>query len=258
MNGIMVSIMAELKKALKSATLPVTFVVSALVPLMMCFMMFVLKNPELSHKLGLLGAKAKLAGSADWPSFLMLLSQGVCGIEIVVFGFVFSWIFGREYVDRTVKDLLALPVPRSATVLAKMSVAAGWCAALYLFIYAVAMAGGVFVGLPLWDKAAAIELLVRLLISSLAIIYINSTVALLASVTRGYLAAVGFVVISAVFINFAGAIGFADYYPWAVPMNYAMKTGGVQPGIVSWIIVLITGAAGIAGTIGWWRYADQN
>ena len=112
MSGLTESIKAEFIKIIRSMVLPVTFAVSALVPVMMSFMMFVLKNPGLSRKLGLIGTKAKIMGSADWPSFLNFLSQGVCGVEIVVFGFIFSWLFGREYSDRTVKDLLALPMPR--------------------------------------------------------------------------------------------------------------------------------------------------
>jgi ABC-type transport system involved in multi-copper enzyme maturation permease subunit len=43
--------------------------------------------------------------------------------EIVIgFAFVTSWVFGREYSDRTVKDLLALPAPRSSIVLSKFIV----------------------------------------------------------------------------------------------------------------------------------------
>jgi ABC-2 type transport system permease protein len=257
MKSLYAAVMAEYKKAVKSAVMPVTFIVAAFVPLMMAFMMFVLKNPELSHKLGLLGAKAKLAGSADWPSYLTFLTQGVCGIEIVIFGFVCSWAFGREYADRTIKDMIALPISRASIVAAKLIVTAVWCASIYIFIFAVSIAAGSIVSLPLWDGKTAVSLFWTLLISSIAIIYLNSVVAFIASAARGYLAAVGFVIFSAVLINFTGILGFGDYYPWAIPVYFAMKTGGVQPGLISWIIVLITGAAGIAATIGWWRYADQ-
>jgi ABC-type transport system involved in multi-copper enzyme maturation permease subunit len=258
MTGIFEAIKAEYKKASRSVVLPVTFIVSAMLPAMLAFMMFVVKNPELSHKLGLVGTKAKLMGTADWPSFFLILAQAVSAIEIVIFGFICSWIFGREYLDRTAKDLLALPIPRTAIVSAKLIIAAAWSFALYFFIFVVSMAGGFAVGLPMWNEHAALRLFLSLCVSSIAVIYLNSVVAFIACATRGYLAAVGFVILSAIFINFTGAIGFAEVYPWAVPMLYALKTGGAEPGVVSWIIVLITGAAGIAVTMTWWRYADQN
>ncbi len=258
MTGISASIKAEFKKAVSSVVLPVTCVLSAFIPAMLSFMMFVLKNPELSRKLGLVGAKAKLMGVADWPSYFVFLTQAVCGIEIVLFGFIISWVFGREYLDRTVKDLLAIPIPRAVIVVSKMTVAAVWCFAIFILVYIFSIAGGFIVGLPLWDKAAAINTFLKLFIATLGVIYLNATVAFIASATRGYLAAVGFVILSAVFINFTEVIGYGEYYPWSVPMQYAIKGAGLQPGLISWVIVLITGAAGIAATIAWWRYADQD
>jgi ABC-2 type transport system permease protein len=258
MTGLAASIKAEFLKISRSMVLPVTFMVSALVPVMMSFMMFVLKNPELSHKLGLVGTKAKLLGVADWPSYLTFLAQGVCAIEIVIFGFICAWVFGREYMDRTIKDLLALPMKRYVTVISKFIAVSVWCVVLYLFIFFLSLAGGFVVSLPLWNIGAGKDIFCALLISTLTVIYLNTVVAFIACSTRSYLTAVGFVILSAVFINFTGIIGFGEYYPWAVPILYAVKAGGVQPGLISWVIVFITGAAGFACTVAWWRYADQN
>jgi ABC-2 type transport system permease protein len=258
MNGFISSLTAELKKVARSPVLPATFVFSAIMPVMMSFMMFVLKNPELASGMGLLGAKARLAGTADWPSYLSLLSQGMIGLQIVVFGFAASWIFGREYSDRTIKDLMALPVSRHAIVIAKFMAAAVWCTVLFLFVFGLSLAGGFLTGLPSWDRTLAEGSFITLLVSSLAVVHINSVAAFISCATRGYLAAVGFVILSAVFINFTGAIGFGEYYPWAVPMLYASGAGGSLPGITGWTIVILTGIAGSVGTLLWWRYADQN
>ena len=258
MNAIFAAIKGEYTKIIRSKVMPVTFVAAVIMPAMMAFMMFVAKDPALAHKLGIIGTKAKIIGTADWPSFFNLLTQSACGIQLVIFGFVTSWIFGREYSDRTIKDLLALPLPRYLVVISKLIAAAVWCAALFVFIFASAIAGGAAVGLTGWNTAAMTDNFITLFVTSLAVIYLNSVVAFIACAARGYLAAVGFVILSAILINFSGAIGFSEYYPWAVPMLYAVKSGGAAPGAVSWIIVLITGAAGIAAAVAWWRYADQN
>ncbi|MGD0565982.1 MAG: ABC transporter permease [Candidatus Goldiibacteriota bacterium] len=257
MNSLFAALKGEYTKIIKSKVMPVTFAAAVIMPAMMAFMIFVAKDPALAHKLGIIGTKAKIIGTPDWPSFFNLLTQSACGIQLVIFGFVTSWIFGREYSDRTIKDLLALPLPRHAVVIAKLIAAALWCAALFVFIFAAAIAGGAAVGLTGWNTNVLAENFVTLFITSLAVIYLNSVVAFIACASRGYLAAVGFVILSAILINFAGAIGFSEYYPWAVPMLFAVKSGGIVPGVASWVIVLITGAAGIAAAVGWWRYADQ-
>jgi ABC-2 type transport system permease protein len=60
--------------------------------------------------------------------------------------------------------------------------------------------------------------------------------------------------------QFVGALGFAQFFPWSVPMLFAGGTGpdGAQLGLISYIIVLLTGIIGISGTIVWWKYADQK
>ena len=84
--------------------------------------------------LGLAGAKAQLAGvTADWPGYLALLGQTVAVGGFLIFGMTVIWIFGREFSDRTAKDLLALPTSRIAIVAAKFAVAAAWCGLLAVY-----------------------------------------------------------------------------------------------------------------------------
>jgi len=52
-----------------------------------------------------------------------------------LFVLIISWVFGREFSDGTVKDLLAVPVPRSSILLAKFVLAALWSAASTLAIF---------------------------------------------------------------------------------------------------------------------------
>ena len=47
-----------------------------------------------------------------------------------LFCLIISWVFGREFADGTLKDMLAVPVPRASILLAKFIVAAVWSAAL--------------------------------------------------------------------------------------------------------------------------------
>jgi ABC-type transport system involved in multi-copper enzyme maturation permease subunit len=67
---------------------------------------------------------------ADLPE---LLATMVAAGGLVVFGLA-SWVFGREFADRTAMTYCALPTPRSAIVLAKFGVVAVWSAGLTVMI----------------------------------------------------------------------------------------------------------------------------
>ncbi|WP_394697887.1 ABC transporter permease [uncultured Methanomethylovorans sp.] len=61
--------------------------------------------------------------SALWNSSKFKLStEIILTLGTIGFGIISSWIFGREYSDRVIQDLLALPVPRSTIVLSNFVV----------------------------------------------------------------------------------------------------------------------------------------
>jgi ABC-2 type transport system permease protein len=118
---------AELLKARRSRLPWLTAVAFAVVTVVCGMFMFILQDPARARALGLLGGKAQLSGaSADWPGYLALLSQAVAVGGIMIYGVIAIWLFGREFSDRTAKDLLALPTSRTAIVAAKFTLAAGW------------------------------------------------------------------------------------------------------------------------------------
>jgi ABC-2 type transport system permease protein len=249
----------ELMKARKSAVYGVTWGVMAFFSCMMGFMMFIMKNPDLARRLGILGAKARIVlTAADWPSYFNLLAQGMPMVDMFLLGFAVIWIFGREYVDRTAKDLLALPVPRHVIVIAKFQVITAWGIGLHLSGFFLAIAAGALVKLPGWEMGRAVTLFWDLAFVCLVTMFLNSAAAFIASCTRGYLAPIGYLMFTAVMINLAMGLGFAEYCPWAAGILYAMRSVmNVQLITASWVIVFITGLLGFAGTYAWWRYADQ-
>ena len=127
MKNMFAAIWSESLKVLRSKVSWFTFIFFAVMPIMYGLMGFIQKNPELAHNIGSIGAGVTLDGKVNWASYLGNLKQGAAGAGIVGFAFVASWIFGREYSDRTIKDLLALPVSRSCIVLAKFIVMFIWC-----------------------------------------------------------------------------------------------------------------------------------
>ncbi|UCG43568.1 MAG: ABC transporter permease, partial [candidate division WOR-3 bacterium] len=116
MSGFGAALWCELLKVRRSRLPLWTALGLSMGPLFGALFMFIMKDPERARQMGLLGTKAQLAGVADWPSYFMLLGQVVSIGGLLVFSLAASWVVGREFADRTVRDQLALPTPRAAIV----------------------------------------------------------------------------------------------------------------------------------------------
>ncbi|HER25218.1 MAG TPA: bacitracin ABC transporter permease [Candidatus Atribacteria bacterium] len=261
MKNIFSAIWAESLKIYRSKMLWITILAFAFIPSMIGVLMFVVKNPEFSRKLGMIGTKAAMLrfGSVDWQIYFGLLNQIIAGVGLIGFTFVASWVFGREYSDRTVKDLLALPTPRSSIVLSKFIVVAIWCVLLSFILIAFGLIVGGMIKFPGWSSEIAFHCVHIFIITSLLTILLCTPVAFFASYGRGYLPAIGFAILTLIITQFIGLVGLGPYFPWAIPALYSGTTGveSAQLGVVSYIILFLTSIFGLIGTLAWWHYADQ-
>jgi len=223
--------------------------------------MFILQDPDRARQLGLLGAKAELAGAvADWPGYFALLAQTTAVGGVGIFGVLLIWIFGREFSDHTAKDLLALPTARTTIVTAKFAVSAVWCALLAAEAYLLGLGIGAMLRLPGWSAAVAVHGLSRLAVTAAMTWLLLSVLALAASAGRGYLAAIGVMFVILLSAQVVAALGYGHVFPWSVPGIYSGLAGEGKPavGVVGFTLVGAVGVAGIAATAWWWRDADQS
>jgi ABC-2 type transport system permease protein len=223
--------------------------------------MIILKDPQAARSMGLISAKAQLtAGVADWATFFSILSQAVAIGGAIVFAIITAWVFGREFSDRTAKELLALPTLREAIVAAKFVVIAGWTFLLSLWIFLFGLIVGKAVVIPGWSEALLRSAIIDLFGSAVLTIALLSFVAFFASVGRGYLLPFGWAVLTVILAQIAGITGWGDWFPWSVP---ALFSGAAGPrvellGMHSYIIVILASLIGLVVTFYWWRSADQT
>lgn len=258
MNKIITCVSIELKKLFKSKVPLITMLALTLVPFVGGFFMFVLKNPSLAQQLGFISAKAHIMGTADWTSYLSLLTQAIAIGGIAVFGFVTSWIFGREYSDRTIKDLLALPISRNMIVLSKFIVIFLWCSILSIFVLILGLIVGEVVNIPGWSLDIMVQGTLVFIVCSILTILLSTPVALLASIGRGYLSPLGFMVLTIVLAQIIAATGYGHLFPWSIPALASGVTGSAIIEDISVIIIILTSTTGLIGTMFWWSYADQS
>jgi len=259
-NGLAAALWAESLKARRSRMPWLTALGFSLAPLVGGLFMMILKDPEWARRFGLVSTKAQLAaGSADWPTYFGLLTQAVAVGGFVLFGLIAIWVVGREYGDRTVTDLLALPASRETIIVAKFVVIASWAAILTMLVYALALALGATIGLPGWSMALAGDAGGKFAVTASLNIALVVPLALAASAGRGYLPPIGAMFLAIFMAQVIAALGWGAYFPWSVP---ALFSGAAGPelrrlGTSSYLLVVLTGIAGVAGTLAWWRYADH-
>jgi ABC-2 type transport system permease protein len=258
MRNLKEMIWIEFRKAARSKVPLWTILGSLFMPLGIALLIFIARNPVISQKLGLLSVKADLVAysATDWPAYLGLTAMIIAAGGFFIFVLATSWIFGREFADGTVKDLLAVPVQRTSILFAKFTVAVLWSMAVTLAITLTSLLMGVLLQLPGGSAAVIISKLGLIAASAGLAIIVALPFAFIASIGRGYLLPLGLVVLLLMMTNLIAMTGQGDYFPWAVPGLLAQGKITALP--ISLIIVFLTGAAGMYITYLWWKYADQN
>ena len=261
MSSYTAALWAEGLKACRSRIAWLTALGFSLASLVGGLFMIILKDPERARRLGLIGAKAQItAGSADWPAYLELLAQTSAIGGIFVFGFVVTWVFGREYSDRTAKDLLALPTPRWAIVGAKFTVVGLWCVVLAAMVYVLGLGVGAAIGLPQWSSELVLHATGIFTATSGLTIALSTPIGFVASAGRGYLPPLAFVVLALALAQVLAVMGWGGYFPWSVPalLSEMAGTSAEHLNSGSYVIVALTSLAGLSATFIWWQMADQT
>ena len=261
MNRLIPSLWAETLKMRRSKVPLLTAVGFSFIPLVGGLFMIILKDPQAARSMGLISAKAQLtAGTAEWSTLFGLLAQATAVGGSIVFSVFTIWVFGREFSDHTVKELLALPTSRETIVTAKFIIVAAWTFFLTLLAFGLGLLVGKLVVIPGWSQELLQTASVNIIGAGLLSILLLPFVALVASLARGYLASFGWVILMVFLAQIAAVTGWGDWFPWSVP---ALFSGAAGPradlmGTHSYVIVILASLIGLAATFYWWRSADQT
>jgi len=258
MENLINMIQLEWLKAYRSRIPLWTTIGAIFLPSAVALMIIISRNPEVSRKLGVISAKADLIAfsATDWSAYLILTAQILAAAGFFMFVVILAWIFGREFADGTLKDLLAVPVPRTIILLAKFLAFISWSFIMTLVILIVSLLTGAIIGLPGGSNGIIWQGSLIVLATAGMVMLVVIPFALLASVGRGYLLPLSMGVLTLILANVAAALGRGDVFPWSIPGLYSQNTGMTTS--ISYIIVLITGLLGWYFTNMWWSKSDQN
>ncbi len=261
MNQQIQALQVEFIKNKYSNILWVTFIAFGLAPVMGGVFILIVQDPEALTKAGGLATKAQaMHFEASWTSYFGVLTQAIGVGGVLVFGFVASWIFGREYSEGTAKDMLALPTSRTKILNAKFIVYGIWCLALALSNLLTALLIGAMLQLPSIASQVVLLLLTDYLITTLLTVLVGVPIAFFAIWGKGYLAPLGFVALTLVFAQIIAATGYGSYFPWSIPGLYSGAGGAYKEMLdnYSYAVLILTCITGYLATVIYWKTADQT
>jgi ABC-2 type transport system permease protein len=231
----------------------------SMAPLGLALFMWILREPGRAASLGLLGTKANLSGlEATGPAYLSTLTI-VFGIGgMLLLPFIVAYIFGREYVELTAKNMLALPVARHWFVYAKLVVAAVWWFVLVVVVLAESLAIGLLLGLPGFSAGVVASAVTNSLLAASISFLLVPVVAWVTVASRGYMAPLAFAIAGMALGNVFGKTGWAEWFPWSiVPLMIGMVGQPQTLPAGSYVVLAVTFVAGIAATVAQMQFADN-
>jgi ABC-2 type transport system permease protein len=190
------------------------------------------------------GMAAVSGAFAQVVSVLWLLGSGV----------VAAWTCGREYSDRTLGQLLALPTPAARIATAKLGSVLLASALTVVASALLAVAGGLLTGLGPPD-AADLRVLGGGVVAAIACAWLALPFAWAATAGKGYLPAVGALLGVVMVSQVVVLLGGGSWFPWSVP-SLLVGTGGDQAAtdvsVLGIVLVVVVGAGAWAATVRAW------
>ena len=258
MNKIIACILIEWRKLIKSKLSIITIFAVCLAPLVVGLFAVMMKYPESFKSLGLISAKMEMMRITDWSSYLMTLSQVISVGGLLIFGFTTSWVFGREYSDKTMADLLALPIKKGTIVLSKFIVIALWSYLISIFALSLGLLVGHLIKLDGWSLTVIVEGVLTFGYCTTLTIILSTPVAFFACFGRGYLSPLAFIIFTILFSQLGSVLNLGEYIPWSIPALASGVTGKAIFNLGSMISLFGVSMLGFIATIAWWKYADYN
>jgi ABC-2 type transport system permease protein len=198
---------------------------------------------------------ADLADAEPWPQLVGAASQITAAGGLLAFGVALSWLVGREFADRTIAGLFALPVSRAQVALAKLAVFAGATVPVALMLTAVVFVIGLASGLGAPDPDTWSGL-ARLFLLTVLTGFLAWPAAWVATLGRGLLPGIAATVVLIVTAQVLAVAGTGAWFPVAAPALWAVDPDGVR--VAQLTLVAVVPAASAALTVHAWSRLELD
>lgn len=195
-----------------------------------------------------------------WVGYLGVVDQIAAVAMFLGAGIVAAWVFGRESADRTFASLYALAVSRESIAAAKFLVLLVWVTVLCATIVVSSVGVGVLAGVSGVESATFGPELAKLFGVVFSGGLLSITMGLAASLGRGYLPAIGAIILIIAASQIAVLFGTGGWFPFAIPglIAIAGTEGAPELSAIQLSLVPVTTVVSVLMTLRWWRRAEVH
>ena len=201
------------------------------------------------------GLSSYVASEMNWIIYINDLLGTCTALLVVGFSFTAAWVFGREYSDRTISEILVKPASKLHMVFVKFVAIFLWDMLLSFFMFSVLLLVGLLLRLNGFSWSFVGSRFLSFLGASFMIMANSTIMAFLANVTKGYLAPIGLTFLIVIVSNIVSGLGLAPYFTWTIPSLFIAHA---PLGMINLLIPFITGLLGFIVTVFWWSNAEQQ
>jgi len=146
-------------------------------------------------------------------------------IATMIFALIGTYIFDREYQEKTLENMLTIPIGRVAVIITKMIILLGWIIFLVLFTFGLTILlnyMGVFIEL---DSAILIKYFKIYLLTGILHFALMPVIILITLVLKSYIYSIGF----SIFVTITSLVitntKYGELFPWSLPYLLAAYKG---------------------------------
>jgi bacitracin transport system permease protein len=170
-------------------------------------------------------------------------------IATPLYGVLAAWMFNREFVENTMRDLLIVPVRRNSLLVAKLLVLLLWILVLSVWTWFLAVFLGLMGSLPGYTAPLLASYFGRFVYEGLLLFLLTIPIIFATLVLRNYIPVI---VITVCLTLVSIMVGNSDYqalYPWTAILTIASTIGStVYPPWVPYVSIISVSLAGLIGS----------
>ncbi|ANS37575.1 ABC transporter permease [Bacillus velezensis] len=204
---------AELLKLRRSAMLLISTIGASVVPFMVVVASYVqikTENPAPVIKFHELFSNANL--------------YTVLVVGVPLYGVVAAYIFNREYMDDTLKNLLTIPVSRINLILSKLLLLFIWIFFLTLVAWGLTLLLGVILQFPDLSQSLILKSFLHFSIGGILLFVLSTPIVLITVVLKNYVPTIIFTILITLINIMTANSEHRGLFPWAAAGDISMNT----------------------------------
>jgi bacitracin transport system permease protein len=145
-------------------------------------------------------------------------------VGVPLYGVVAAYIFNREYMDDTLKNLLTIPVSRVNLILSKLLLLFMWIFILTLVSWALTLILGVLLQFQGLSQSLISESLLQFLIGGILLFVLSTPIVLITVVLKNYVPTIIFTILVTLINIMTANSEHRGLFPWAAAGDISMNT----------------------------------